>query len=236
MSTYSPSAEKRSGITHSKDDALSDREYQLLLEGAGKMRDYYGQQARFVILLAGRLGLRAGEIAHMDASWVDWRRNMIVVPRHDPCSKGQDGGPCGYCRSQAHQRVDHNPEMTFGEAIEHAWSAKTDAAAREVPFDFDPRVELTIERFFDRFDAWPVSRQGVNRRVNRAAEEASQLDPDDIYPHCLRATAASTMAARGLKVLPLQAMFGWASLSTAQAYVAQSGENTARALHQIHSR
>jgi len=238
MSVHTPHGKKRSPktTTHSKDDALSDRDYQLLLEGAAAMRDYYGFQARFVCLVAGRLGMRAGEIAHMTAEWVDWRRNMIVVPEHEPCTKGRDGGPCGYCRQQAEQRVEHNPGMTLDEALEFAWSAKTQSAAREIPFDFDPRVELAIERFFERYEEWPVSRQGVNRRVERAAEEAPQLNVDDVYPHALRATAATHHAARGLDVLPLQAMFGWADLSTAQNYIQKSGENTARALHSIHSR
>lgn len=238
MSTYTPPSQKRSGTSrkHTKEDALSDREFQLLLEGAAGMRDYYGFQARFVALIAGRLGLRAGEIAHMDESWVDWRRNMIVIPRHDPCSKGKDGGPCGYCRQCARQRVEHNDGLELDEALEYAWSAKTDAAAREVPFDFDPRVSLVVERFFDKYDAWPCSRQAVNRRVTRAAEEAPQLDASEVYPHCLRSTASTFHAARGLDVLPLQAMFGWADLSTAQRYIQKSGENTARALHGIHSR
>ena len=238
MSTDVPPTHNRTvkQTTHSKDDALTDREFQLLLEGAGAMRDYYGQQARFITLVAGRLGLRSGEIAHMREDWIDWRRNMIVVPRHQACEKGEDGGICGYCRAQAKQRVEHNEEMTLDEALRYSWSAKTDAAAREVPFDFDPRTELAIERFFDRYEEYPCSRQSINRRIKRAAEEAPELDPDDIYPHCLRATAATAMAARGLDILPMQSMFGWSDISTAQAYIAQSGENTARALHSIHSR
>jgi len=43
-------------------------------------------------------------------------------------------------------------------------------------------------------------------------------------------------SARGLGPLALQAMMGWADISTARNYVAQSSENTQRQLHQIHSR
>jgi len=234
MPTHSNSVNPR-GTRHTKEDALSDRQFQLLLEGANEMRDYYGQQARFVILLAGRLGLRAGEIAHMDDSWLDWRRNMITIPRYDPCQKGSDSGPCGYCRQQAQQRVKHADDLTLDEALQTAWSAKTEAAARDVPWDFEPRVALTIERFFEQYDEWPVSRQGVNRRVQRAAEEADGVDSDNVYPHALRATAATYHAARGLDVLPLQSLFGWSDLKTAQRYIQSSGENTARALHMVHT-
>jgi len=236
MSTYTSPAEKRSGTRHTKEDAMSDREFQLLLEGAAKMRDYYALQARFTILVAGRLGLRGGEIAHMKESWVDWRRNMIEIPRRESCKKGKDGGVCGYCRQQAKQMVDHDDDLTLAEATSRMWSPKTDSAAREVPFDFDPRTTLVVERFFDQFDEFPTSRQSVNRRVKKAAELAPEIDANEIYPHCLRATAATYHAGRGLDVLPLQALFGWADLSTAQNYIQKSGENTARALHMIHSR
>jgi site-specific recombinase XerD len=79
------------------------------------------------------------------------------------------------------------------------------------------------------------SAQAVNRRLEDAAEAADNLIPDDIYPHCLRATAASYHAARGLDVIPLQSLMGWAQVSTAHNYVKSSGENTQRALRFTHS-
>lgn len=62
---------RRTDRRHSKDDALNRREYELLLEGCHEIDDdYYALQAKFVALVAGRLGLRAGEIAHMLVSGV----------------------------------------------------------------------------------------------------------------------------------------------------------------------
>ncbi len=92
-----------------------------------------------------------------------------------------------------------------------------------------------MERFFDRYDGYPCSAQSITRRVKKAAELAPELDKEDIYVHCLRATAATYHAARGLDVLPLQSLMGWAQVSTAHNYVQSSGENTARALHYVHS-
>jgi len=224
------------GHHHSKEDALRDRQYQLLFEGARKLPDERAKEARFLILVAGRLGLRAGEIAHMRGSWIDWRRQMIVVPPYEPCTKGESGGICGYCRAQASQMVSADPDLSTKDAEARMWSPKTEASAREVPFGHDPRALLAIERFFDAHDAWPFSRAVVNRRVTAAAEQADEIDPTTCYPHALRATAATTMAARGLDMLPLQSMMGWAKLSTAKHYIASSGENTARALYRVHSR
>jgi integrase len=220
---------------HCKKDALNQREFQLLLEGAARMRDRWGFQARFVTLVLGRLGLRRGELAHMTEDWLDTRRNMIVVPRHEECTKGDDGGICGACRMMAKQRVEHNPDMEYDDAHDLAWLSKTEEAAREVPFDFDPRVTLCIERFFDKYDEYPCSGQSINRRLKKAAELADDLEPEQIYPHGMRATAATYHAARGLDVIPLQSLMGWAQVSTAHSYVSSSGENTKRALHFVHS-
>lgn len=236
MASSSPDTYRSIGtdVRHSKEDALDDREYQLLLEGAGRMREYYGFQARFVILAAGRLGMRRSEIAHLREEWVDWRRNMIVIPRHERCTKGRDGDPCGTCRTQAKQIAEHN-DISMERALDTRWAAKTDAAAREIPFDHDPRAHLVVERFFDEYDEYPVSCQSINRRINKAAELADGLDAEDIYPHALRATCASRLASQGLGIIPMQSFLGWAQASTAECYIQQSGENTARALKTMHS-
>lgn len=217
-------------VRHSKDDALSRRAFETLLEATYRLDDYYGLQAKFIVLVAGRLGMRAGEIAHMKAEWVNWRRNMITIPYYEECTKGRDGCLCGYCEQKAAQKVAHDSDLTIEQARASMWSPKTDAGAREIPIDATPRAEMVIEDFFDRFDEWPVSRQAINRRVNRAAEEASGIEVEAVYPHALRATAASYWAANGLDVFALKAMMGWAQLSTAKVYVASSGERTAQAI------
>lgn len=222
--------------THSKDLALTEREFELLLEGTRKMDRWKGEQAELVCFLAGRLGMRSGEIVHMRESWLDHRRRMIEIPRYQGCDKGRNGGPCGYCRQAARQRIKFNDGMDFEDALEYAWSAKTQAAARSIPFDFSPRCEIVVERFFEAHNKWPKSKTVLNRRIKRAAELSHELTVDDVTPHGLRATAASTLAAKGLSTLPLQAFMGWADLSTARVYISQSPEHTARAVHQAHNR
>lgn len=222
------------------------------------MKDYFDQEARLIVFLAGRLGLRVGEIVHMRESWINWRRQMIQIPEHQHCEKGKDGGVCGYCRQGAKQmaevRTDWRMDEAYSEDLEmhepghkvtpetvvneeqmldRMWSAKTPAAAREVPFDASPRAEIVLERYFDRFDRFQISKSGVNRRLNRAAERAHGLEPDGIRPHGLRSTAASYWAGRGLSTIPLQSMFGWVKLTTAERYVASSGERTARAVRNL---
>ncbi|WP_181685834.1 tyrosine-type recombinase/integrase [Halorhabdus salina] len=91
---------------HSRDDALTDRQFERLLEGARQLPEPRDFEARFVVLVAGRLGLRGGEIAHLSADWIDEDQRVISIPEHDPCTKGKDGGVCGYCRERAAEHVD----------------------------------------------------------------------------------------------------------------------------------
>ncbi|GGM63894.1 integrase [Halarchaeum rubridurum] len=220
---------------YSREDALRSRQFQLLLEGARELPDSHAQDTRFVILVAGRLGLRAGEIAHIQRDWVDFRRQMIEIPVHEPCQKGMDGGVCGYCRAQSAQAADANDDLSQADAEARMWSPKTVASAREVPFGHNPRATLAIERFFNRHDEWPFSRAVVNRRVTAAAEHAAEVDADHCYPHALRATAATTLADNGLDIIPLKAFMGWSKLETAKHYLSKSGKNTARALERVHA-
>lgn len=234
MSTYNPHRNK-SSPRNSADDALEDREFQLLLEASYQLDDYYALETRMTVLVLGRLGLRVGELVHLDDSWIDWRRRMIEIPQYDRCEKGRDGGPCGYCRQLAEQQANHDDVLSYEEAVARRWQSKTDAAARSIPFDFDSRIEITLERYFEQFDEFQTSKSGVDRRLAKAVEHVDTLNIQQIYPHCLRATAASYHASRGLDAISLQSLMGWADLSTAHRYVRRSGDRTRKALQSAHS-
>jgi integrase len=232
----------RSGSTvrHSKEDALDDREFELLLEAAGEVGKsdyYYGPDPEFIIYVLGRLGLRRGELVHLRESWIDHRHKMIRIPAHDRCDYGKGGGVCGYCEQLARQRVTYADDLTLEEAREWLWVPKTEAAARDVYFGFDARAELFIERYFasDEYDRVEVSGTAINRRVKKAADRAEGLDPTRLSPHKLRATAATYHASRGLETLSLMQMMGWVSPKTAEVYISRNGENTARQLDAIHN-
>ncbi|MFB6312325.1 MAG: tyrosine-type recombinase/integrase, partial [Salinirussus sp.] len=173
---------------HSHEDVLNDREFERLLEACRDIPEPRGFEARFICLLGGRLGLRAGEIAHLKTGWIDWNRKLVHIPKHEPCH-------CGYCQRQARQEADHTDELTSEAALRTRWHPKTVAAARSIPFDLSLRIELCIERFANRYEGFPRSRSTINRRVKEAAEEAQLTGR--VYPHCLRATAASHHAYKG---------------------------------------
>ena len=218
---------------HSHQDALDDATYRRLLEACDQLDKRYRTECRFVVVAGGRLGMRAGEIAHLRTDWINWDRQMIEIPSFDPCDKGRDGGRCGYCHKRAHEAADCADELSFEDALTQRWQPKTETSARAVPFGFDGGVESVIEEFTWRYDRYEHSRVSVNRRVTRAAEAAG-LNPDRVYPHALRATAATHHAYRGLPAPALQSLMGWSKLSVATKYLRLSGSATADALQDVH--
>lgn len=251
---------------HSKEDVLSRRAFVQLLEGARTLKDPYDYEARLCLYLTGKLGLRAGEAAHLSTDWIGWHDNMIRIPELDACTKGTDGGVCGYCRKRAEERLLTNNlsvddaieeirsefdadldeptvrelamerrddvNMTFQAALDERWQPKTENSSRAIPFDFDIRLQLCIERFADRYDAFPKSRATVNRRIDRAAEAAGITDR--VYPHALRATSASFHASRDVSPYSLMAIMGWNDIQTARSYIRASEATAAKEIRSKH--
>lgn len=89
----------------------------------------------------------------------------------------------------------HNDNLSVEDALTSRWHPKTVALARLIPFDHSLRLELCIERFADRYDAFPRSRSTINRRVQAAAEAANLWG--HVYLDCLRATAVQLSRPQG---------------------------------------
>lgn len=195
------------------------------MSGAEKLKKPFDLQARFVILVSGRLGLRGGEISHIKKHWLDFDREMINIPYYESCD-------CGYCYQQAKQEANHNENLTIEEAMENRWHTKTEQSARTIPYSFSERIMNTIDKFFKKYDKYPRSRHSVNRRIEQAKRN-TDLDIR-IYPHALRATAATHHAYRGLPGIALQNLMGWTHLKTAQKYLRKSAGATKRALDKIY--
>ena len=62
---------------NSSQDALSESEFERLIDATDQLPDDRGAEAMFILITGGRLGMRAGEIAHMKESWVNWNRKQI---------------------------------------------------------------------------------------------------------------------------------------------------------------
>jgi integrase len=122
--------------------------------------------------------------------------------------------------------------ISMEDATAKQWQPKTKRSARTVPFDFDVRVKLALEAFFTIFDAWEKSAATVNRRINRL-EDISPVNTR-LYPHALRATAASYHASRDISIHSLMSIMGWSDPSTARSYVNANPDQAAREIRSKH--
>lgn len=184
---------------HTHEDVLIDRQFELLLEACSALPKPHDFEARCICLTAGQLGLRAGEIAHFQTSWVNGNRRTIRILSMNPAD-------VGYCRRQARQEADHNNDLSVADAVASRWHPKAVTSARLIPFGLSLRLELYFERFANRYDSFPRSRSTINRRVRAAATEAGLAGR--VHPHCLRATVASYHGYKGVTPVPLEALMG----------------------------
>lgn len=218
---------------HSAEAALPDAQFEDLFDAAQDLEPPFDAECTFILVAGGRLGLRAGEIAHIDERWIDWERNLIEIPAYWPCTEGEDGGPCGDCIQQAEQNEQFHDDRTAEDLLEERWKPKTENSARAVPFDFSQRVETVVHAFFAEYEQFEHSRSSINRRVNRVLEAAG-YPTEKCWPHALRATAATWHAYRGVPATALQSLFGWSDLATARKYIRLSGGATQKALKDAH--
>jgi integrase len=216
---------------YSRDDVLSERQLALLIQASRSLPEPRDFQARFILYAAGYLGLRAGEIAHFDTDWLDWHDRVVRIPEYDNCNDGSGDGVCGYCRSRAEDYAETN-DVSMQTALDMRWEPKTETSVRSIPFDFNVWLELTIEEFDERYDRFPKSKATINRRVSEAVEHSDVTRR--VYPHSLRATAATLHASRDVSPYSLMSVMGWVDLETARSYVAASDESAARELRHKH--
>lgn len=217
---------------NSHQDSISDAQFERLLEAARDLPKPYARECEFVLLAAGRLGMRAGELCHLTPEWINEERSRVEIPAHDPCTKADRDTVCGYCTKQAASAAEIDPDLNFLDALADRWEPKTKHAIRAIPYDYNEELAARFEHLVGE-TGYARSRVSVNRRVDRVAEAAG-MSRYDLYPHALRATAATHHAYRGLPATALQSLMGWADISVANKYVRLTGEQTAKALRQTH--
>jgi integrase len=229
---YDPFNVKETQRTSSAELAITPDEFDALLEGARNIEYPITIESEFLVICAGRLGLRTGEIIHMKRDWVDLDEQWIQIPMHEPCDKGRKREICGYCRRLADQMAEVN-DAPKEQTRDLYWKAKTVRAARTVPYSFSDRCVDIIERYFERFDETMVSSTALKRRFKRAAEEAPQEMPK-ITAHGLRATAAMHHVDTGIDMWALQSLMGWAYPNTARRYILNNSKRTRKLLEERH--
>lgn len=229
---YDPFNVEDTRTTTSAERAISQDTFRELLKEANELEPLLDLEMRFFLITAGRLGLRVGEIIHMDKSWVDFKNEWVSIPKHDPCTKGKDGGICGHCRQGAKQMAEVN-NISQDNAEKLYWKAKTVRASRDVPYSFHDTAKEVIEGYFNEYDQVIFSGTKANRMTNRITEKAG-LDDVDVTPHGLRATAAMYHVETGIDMWALQSLMGWAYPNTARKYILNNSRRTKNLLEERH--
>lgn len=160
----------------SSDEALRQTTFVRLYRGA--LRIYNPRdsnsfkrmlEACFIILLAGRLGLRTGEIQHVREAWIDWRRGEIVIPRHDPCG-------CKNCWIAAVRKATDD-EDTLRQEIRNVFE---DSIPDATPEEIDEFVEQAI---VDEPDLVPETLVEMGLLETRQTKIADHAKDEDLTPH-----------------------------------------------------
>ncbi len=178
----------------SADYALSEHQAEAVLKACDDLND------RIIIKCLMFLGLRVSELCHMTSNWITQDGNFRI-PSTQKCN-------CAEC---ARSRK--------GE-----WRPKTKAGARLLPVPERLRKDLS-----DLLKAQPygldLSRVGVWFRIKSILKRANIKfkgptgKPRTGFPHCMRATCATMLAASGMDEIALCYYMGWSDINMAKHYV-----------------
>lgn len=178
---------------HSKDDSLTVTDARRLLAAAKTPRE------RWLLRLTLDWGLRAEEAGHACLHWLDGQGGTLRIPRQCTCEA---------CRSTG-----------------RPFRSKTEAGARVLPLKRDAAMWECAKVYFETYptvDKQQVSRQAVHLTIRTIANRAGLLDRR-VYPHALRATAATRFASMGANEAALCGLMGWNDLRSAQPYIRAGG-------------
>ncbi len=243
-------------------DALDVDTYFRLYIGALRIDDPTRRLiACYVILLAGRLGMRLQEIQHLRESWIDWKRGEICIPAFDPCGckrcwigaldvwgrKGlkelqdtgewESGVSWKNLTAEEREEVTERAEFCTPENLQEIvytikWSPKHDRSTRVIAFGWSYRITACLVAFFDELDCLDWNQYSINRLLKEAAKNADGVDPSKVFAHRLRATGETFLADASVDVKMLRDLAGWQDLQTVLHYIVKSGRiNTWKLYH-----
>lgn len=147
---------------------------------------------KFIIITLLYSGMRVGELCHLRKEWINWQDEVINVPMRQACS-------CKKC-------------VKFRKGV---WMPKTRKGVRSIKI-IEPRLREVLRAYFtlnSRFDYTETGAWYVVKRVARRTDIKTK-----IFPHSLRATAA-TIFAHKVSAPTLAYIMGWEDLNVAESYV-----------------
>ena len=174
------------------------------------VREASGKQERLIVQLMGYLGMRVSEVVHMKGHWI--RQEEIHIPEVEQCSCMACGKRVSTATGERQARLERKPGY---------WYAKSKRSARSLPIP-----AFMASNLYDYFTSNPrgfnCSRIAIWQKVKKISRDAGIKQPglsrNTIFPHTLRATAATRFAA-SLEIAELMAIMGWSNMSVAAHYI-----------------
>jgi integrase len=155
---------------------------------------------KFIATVLVYSGLRVSELAHMTKSWVDWQEQTINVPESQLCD-------CGECKKKK----------------SGVWTPKTKHGVRSIPFHFEIRLETILRAYFALYEDVGISRIAIFQQIKNIAKKSGITHR--VYPHALRATAATQFGHR-LPTPIVCYVMGWTLIKTGEVYITPSKRQT----------
>jgi len=161
----------------------------------------------YIYILCGIFGMRIGEVVHCKLDWFDLTegRESIKIPRQMKCD-------CTECKNRPNKGV---------------WSPKTRAGARTIP------ARICLSYFYSAHEylknGGSVGTQRACRYMIHVIAKRAKI-PHTVFPHALRATAATKIAAmQDMNSVRITNIMGWESIKIADEYIRASGIDVLRA-------
>jgi integrase len=210
---------------HTRDDALSEDQFERLLDVIEKSKDPLGN--KFLVITMGIGGMREGEVAHIQTSWIDFKRKEIHIPAYDPCS-------CTYCCERWKEKYGKQNKIFSKEnVVKKQWVPKTNAGARDIPFGFNPLFENIINEFFKKYSRWPFSVATIYERI-RALGRLAGIP--NLHPHALRSTRSTQFANDGMPERHLMKIMGWDDEKMGRKYINNAQINVSEQLEKMYGK
>ncbi|MFC2069416.1 tyrosine-type recombinase/integrase [Chloroflexota bacterium] len=185
-----------------REDVLSPQEFNMLLFACNSLKD------KFIVYLLVFSGLRVSELKHLRRSWVNIEETTVTIPTRQYCTCAE----CNYL----------NPKT--GKYKYGIWKPKTKKGARTILIH--PMLLPVMREFLANNESLGISRVAIWAHVKKIARQAHIFR--NVYPHCLRATAATMLSLEKISAPSLKYTMGWSSLQAAEDYIKSE-------MHQAHS-
>ena len=203
-----------------KDNLLTEDELVALLNAINTFNE------SLLVYGLGFTGMRVSEFIHLSREWVDWDRDLIVIPERQRCGCLSNG--CQKPRYDRKGKVIKQPGY---------WMPKTKNAIRSIPIV--PELKPLLQKFFSKYSCVMelIPSRGMAYYIIRDLGVRAGI-PHPVFPHAIRGTFATLLASgsrpwrknpakrhvKPFTPFEIKDTLGWSKVQTADDYIRLSAQ------------